>query len=81
MQEYIIGGLAVLVALMGGLAWIYRRGKAKGIDEACGIRIENKIDAVGKRVDDNRKHDDMIHGKLFDKVDEVKNLVIQHLDK
>ena len=81
MQEYVIGGLAVLVALMGGLAWIYRRGKSDGITDACGVRIENKVDALATKVDDLEKHDDEIHGKLFKNIDELKNLLIRHLDK
>ncbi len=81
MLEYIVGGLTILVILMGGLAWIYRKGKGDGIDDACGIRIEGKIDALYAKVDELEKHDDEIHGKLFDNIDEVKNLLIAHLDK
>jgi len=79
--EYIVGGLSVLVILMGALAWLYRKGKSDGITDACGKRIEEKIDALAKKVADNRKHDDEIHGKLFDEIKDVQDLFIRHLDK
>jgi len=81
MLEYLTGGLAILVGVLGVLAWVYHRGRKEGMDTACERRIKEKIDGVIKAVADHKKEDHDIHEKLFDKIDEVKNLIIQHLSK
>lgn len=75
MLEYFVGGLTVLVILMGGLAWIYRRGRSDGIDNACEKRIKDKVDEVVKAVKDHKADDIKTHKELFTKIDNVESKI------
>lgn len=65
----------MLVILMGGLAWIYRKGRKEGMDTACERRIKEKIDLLGEAIEDHKTEDDKIHGKIFKKIDNVESKI------
>ena len=79
MIEYVAVGLGVIAGVCGVLAWVYHRGVNSGIDSACEKRIKDKIEDVGKKVDDHMEDDRKTHKDIFDKIDEVKTLIIQKL--
>ncbi len=81
MLEYFIGGLTILVILFGSLAWIYRSGRKSGLDSACEQNIKNDIAGIKTELGEMEKRGDKIHHSLGDKIDDVKNLLIAHLDK
>ena len=81
MLEYVTIGLGVIAGVAATIAWIYHRGVHSGMDTACEKRIKDDIADVKQTIINMEKHGDAVHGKLFDKIDEVRNLIIQHLDK
>ena len=70
MIEYVTGGL--VVAVVGILGWVYKRGRASGIDAACEENIKKEIKAVALKVDKSIKDGDRVHGELKKEVGEVK---------
>lgn len=79
MIEYVAAGLGVIAGVASVAAFVYRRGIGAGIDSACEKRIKADIADLKDTVIKMEQHGDEIHGRLFDKIDEVKNLLIQHL--
>ena len=77
--EYVAAGLGVIAGVASVAAFIYRRGVSSGLDNACEKRIRDDFADLKDTVIKMEAHGDEIHGKLFDKIDDVKNLLIQHL--
>ena len=80
MIEYVTGGL--VVAVVGLLGWVYRRGKASGMDDACEEAIKHDISMVRSDIVDLKSeikesvdHGDSVHNELFGKVNEANSKI------
>ena len=65
MFEFISAGLAVTTAVAGTFAYLYRKGRTDGIDQACENRIKEKIQEVSDLLDQKSRANDDIHDILF----------------
>jgi hypothetical protein len=81
MLEYVVGGLAILSAILALLAWVFHKGESKGMDSACERNIKNDIAGLKTELGEMEKRGDKIHHSLGDKIDDLKNILIAHLDK
>jgi cbb3-type cytochrome oxidase subunit 3 len=77
--EYVTITLGVITGVAGAVAYIYRRGRTDGIDNACELRIKDDIQSVKSEVV-NMKSEGIAEHKeikadiktLNSKVDEIK---------
>ncbi len=64
--------LSIAFAAVAGatavIAFVYRRGRAAGIDKACGKRIEKKIDKM-------QAEGDKIHNELKTEIHEIHSKI------
>lgn len=70
--EYIYLGIAIAGAAAAVLGFFYNRGKKDGIDESCAKRIENKLDSVAKKLDDEIENTNESHRQMHEKINGVK---------
>jgi len=54
-----------------GVAFIYERGKKRGIDTACADRIEDKLIRLKTKVDTETGKADHAHEELHNKIDGI----------
>ncbi len=66
--ELLSMGLAGMAGATAVVAFVYRRGRAAGIDTACGKRIEDKID-------DLQREGDTIHGELKKELHQIHSKI------
>ena len=75
MIELITGGLAVTTAIGISLAFIYRRGKAAGIDVVTDKQVKKEIKDLKKQYEDHRQEDTTVHKGIFKKIDGIDSKI------
>lgn len=68
-------GIGIILGLAAIVGVIYNRGKKKGIDEACGKRIESKIDALAQEVGKKDENSNRTHTDLHTRIDECHSRI------
>ena len=71
MLEYVTAGLGVIAGISAAIAYVYRKGKSDGMDDACENRIKKDIHDLGEKVDANAKANDTVHAQLFSNVKDI----------
>jgi len=66
--ELLSVGFAAVAGATAVMAFVYRRGRAAGIDKACGKRIEKKIDKI-------QEEGDKVHRELKQELHEIHSKI------
>lgn len=73
--EYVTVGLAILAAIAATVAFIYRKGRTDGIDNACEDRIKESIADVKTTMEKDSKENNATHKLIFSNMSKIESKI------
>ena len=77
----ILGIIVIASIITGGAIKIFNRGKQAGIDDACGKRIEEKIDALADELGEHEEDSGHDKKSIHKRIDETHERITEVVTK
>lgn len=68
MLEYVSVVLGVIAGITTAVAYVYRRGRTDGIDNACELRIKEDVQSVKAEIKNMETKGDREHKEIYNKM-------------